>query len=47
MKFVLVKCKHCNYPQFVNREIKLTNCLACNREFKIVNGEANIKRNFK
>jgi len=39
MKFVYVKCPHCKYPQFVNIEIKLTNCLACSREFEIVDGK--------
>jgi len=38
-KFIYVHCPYCSFPQFVNIEIKLTNCLACDKEFEIVNGK--------
>jgi ribosomal protein S27E len=39
MKFVLVKCKHCNYPQFVNINFKTFDCLVCGKEFEIIDGK--------
>jgi ribosomal protein S27E len=39
MKYVLVKCIHCNYPQFVNAKFKSIDCLNCGKEFEIIDGK--------
>jgi ribosomal protein S27E len=38
--FIYIKCPYCKYPQFVNQELTIANCLACRKDFEIVNGKA-------
>jgi len=40
MKFIYIKCPYCKYPQFVNREVAVVNCIDCGRSFEIVDGKA-------
>ena len=40
MKFALIKCPYCRYPQFVNQDLTAASCLACRKDFEIVNGKA-------
>jgi DNA-directed RNA polymerase subunit RPC12/RpoP len=38
-KFFYIHCPYCNFPQFVNKEITITRCLACGKEFEIIDGK--------